>query len=107
MIKPAPVDLDVFADEQADSINDGCLREWGTTDTSTFADLPASYHDGSVNLAYADGHAAVHKWLNKLTLQPVRMQTYSYEVTAGDKNDVLWFLLHATAAAPNYRGNWP
>jgi prepilin-type N-terminal cleavage/methylation domain-containing protein/prepilin-type processing-associated H-X9-DG protein len=107
MILPPPVNLVVFVDEQADSINDACLREWGTSDTGTFGDLPGSYHDGAVNLGYADGHVALHKWQNKLTLQPIRKITFDYNVTSGDVNDVLWFLLHCSGAAPSYHAKWP
>jgi prepilin-type N-terminal cleavage/methylation domain-containing protein/prepilin-type processing-associated H-X9-DG protein len=107
MILPTPSNLAVFDDEHPDSINDGCLREWGTTDTTTFADLPGSYHDGAVNLGYADGHVAVHKWLNALTVQPVRQRTYVYTVTTGDGSDVIWFLQHASGPSPSWQGSWP
>jgi prepilin-type N-terminal cleavage/methylation domain-containing protein/prepilin-type processing-associated H-X9-DG protein len=107
MILPAPANLAVFDDEHPDSINDACLREWGTTDTTTFADLPGSYHNGAVNLGYADGHVAVHKWMNPLTVQPVRQRTYVYTVTTGDGIDVIWFLQHASGPSPSWQGSWP
>ena len=107
MTLPTPANLVVFDDEHPDSINDGCLREWGTSDTSTFADLPGSYHNGAVNFAYADGHVALHKWLNKLTVQPVRQRTYVYTVTSGDSSDVIWYLQHASGPSPSYQGDWP
>jgi prepilin-type N-terminal cleavage/methylation domain-containing protein/prepilin-type processing-associated H-X9-DG protein len=111
MTLPTPPNLIVFDDEQADSINDGLLREWGTGtsggDPTSFADLPASYHNGSCEFAYADGHVAIHKWQSKLTLQPVKMETYQYEVTHGDTIDVTWFMQHASAPVPTWHGNWP
>jgi prepilin-type N-terminal cleavage/methylation domain-containing protein/prepilin-type processing-associated H-X9-DG protein len=107
MTVPTPSNLDIFADEHPDSINDACLRQWGTSDLSTFGDLPASYHDGAVNLAYGDGHVGLHKWQNKLTLQPIRQRTFMYGVTTGDQIDVIWFLQHCTGPAPSWHRSWP
>jgi prepilin-type processing-associated H-X9-DG protein len=108
LIQPTPPNLIVLVDEQADSINDACLREWGTTgDPTSFADLPGSYHNGAADLAYGDGHVAIHKWQSKLTVQPVKMITYEYEVTHGDTIDATWFIQHCTAPVPSWHGNWP
>ncbi len=107
MVLPNSSDLIIFDDEQADSINDGCLREWGVPDPNSWADLPASYHNKSCNFAYADSHVAIHRWLNPKTIQPVKMETYDYTVTTGAQSDVVWFLLHATGPVLAYRGNWP
>jgi len=107
-----PSKIIVFADEHPDSINDGCLREWGTPDISTFADLPGSYHDAGVNLGYADAHVDYHKWQNKLTVQPVTQSSYNYTKTTGENNvaamnDVAWFLLHATGPSPAWPARGP
>lgn len=55
-----PSSIFVFLDEHPDTINDGFFvnrledEKWGN--------LPASYHNGAVNLAYADGHFETHRW---------------------------------------------
>ena len=35
-----------------------------------WADLPASYHNGAANLAFADGHLETHKWRCASTKPP-------------------------------------
>jgi prepilin-type N-terminal cleavage/methylation domain-containing protein/prepilin-type processing-associated H-X9-DG protein len=57
---PQPSRIFVFLDEHPDSINDGyylnkAYYPW-------WIDLPASYHNGAANFAYADGHAEPHNW---------------------------------------------
>jgi prepilin-type N-terminal cleavage/methylation domain-containing protein/prepilin-type processing-associated H-X9-DG protein len=57
---PDPSGIFVFLDEHPDTINDGFFvnrledEKWGN--------LPASYHNGAVNLAFADGHFEAHRW---------------------------------------------
>jgi prepilin-type N-terminal cleavage/methylation domain-containing protein/prepilin-type processing-associated H-X9-DG protein len=58
----------VFLDEHCDTINDGFFvnrledYQWGN--------LPASYHDGAVNLSFADGHTETHRWVVPDTIRP-------------------------------------
>jgi prepilin-type N-terminal cleavage/methylation domain-containing protein/prepilin-type processing-associated H-X9-DG protein len=57
---PDPSRIFVFIEEHPDSINDGYfLNKPGTYE---WTDLPASYHEGGANLAFADGHVEAHKW---------------------------------------------
>jgi prepilin-type processing-associated H-X9-DG protein len=67
---PQPEQLFVFLDEHANSINDGYFvnRAYYTN----WIDLPASYHNGSGALSFADGHSEMHHWRNASTRQPVR-----------------------------------
>jgi prepilin-type N-terminal cleavage/methylation domain-containing protein/prepilin-type processing-associated H-X9-DG protein len=65
-----PSGIFVFLDEHADTLNDGFFvnvledNEWGN--------LPASYHDGAGNFAFADGHLEIRRWLAASTIRPVR-----------------------------------
>ena len=57
-----------FLEEHPDTINDGFF-------VNTFADLkwgnlPASYHNGSGNLHFADGHIEAHHWAAADTIRP-------------------------------------
>jgi prepilin-type N-terminal cleavage/methylation domain-containing protein/prepilin-type processing-associated H-X9-DG protein len=68
--KPSPANLYVTLEEHPDSINDA----WQVTDvvdTSTWEDLPASYHDKACDFSFADGHAEMHRWLREATCAPV------------------------------------
>jgi len=65
-----PTEIFVFLDEHPDSINDGYFLN--RLDQLEWNDLPASYHNGASNFTFADGHAQVHRWINKATLPPAR-----------------------------------
>jgi prepilin-type N-terminal cleavage/methylation domain-containing protein/prepilin-type processing-associated H-X9-DG protein len=59
----------VFLDEQADTLNDGFFVN--RLDEYAWGNVPGSYHNGAVNLAYADGHLESHRWLVANTVCPV------------------------------------
>jgi prepilin-type N-terminal cleavage/methylation domain-containing protein/prepilin-type processing-associated H-X9-DG protein len=59
---PAPVDVWVFSDEHPDSIDDALLYDANYAVTS-FTELPGTQHDGACGMAFADGHALIHKWI--------------------------------------------
>ncbi len=76
---PGPVNIFVFLDEHADSIDDGCfmVNPGYAPGEEQWRNLPASYHNGCGSFAFADGHAELHKWLEQggqnTTIYPVRM----------------------------------
>lgn len=65
-IRPGPANLWVFIDENPSSINDGAficdpqIQKW--------IDYPASYHNNAGGIAFADGHAEIHKWRDSVVL---------------------------------------
>jgi prepilin-type processing-associated H-X9-DG protein len=78
---PTPSDIFVFLDEHPDSIDDGYFVNRDSTSsggyygvnsvtTSEWIDLPASYHNRSAALSFADGHAALHHWVDDITVPP-------------------------------------
>jgi len=94
--KPTPTDLWVFNDEHPDSINDA----WEITDvnsTAHFVDMPASYHAGAAGFCFADGHAEIHKWLEKSSIVPVKFSQYNDFPTGGQLRDVKWMIEHSSA----------
>jgi prepilin-type processing-associated H-X9-DG protein len=60
LVNPGSANLWVFIDENPVSINDGSficdpqIPQW--------IDCPASYHNGAGGVAFADGHAEIHRW---------------------------------------------
>ena len=67
----------VTMEEHADSINDGWLDNNPDVGTVSFwGDCPASYHNGSCSLSFADGHAESHRWLSSATKFPVSTTGY-------------------------------
>jgi prepilin-type N-terminal cleavage/methylation domain-containing protein/prepilin-type processing-associated H-X9-DG protein len=65
---PGPSSTWVIADENAQTINDGSLA---INMQTKIVDFPGNYHGGGCGLAFADGHAEIHKWVDAfLSLVP-------------------------------------
>jgi prepilin-type N-terminal cleavage/methylation domain-containing protein/prepilin-type processing-associated H-X9-DG protein len=58
---PGPSSTWVISDENPNTINDGSLA---VSMTQIIVDFPANYHAGGAGLAFADGHAEIHKWVD-------------------------------------------
>jgi prepilin-type N-terminal cleavage/methylation domain-containing protein/prepilin-type processing-associated H-X9-DG protein len=65
----SPSGIFVFLDEQADTLNDGFFVN--RLDENAWGNVPGSYHNGGVNLAFADGHLESHRWVVPDTVRPV------------------------------------
>ena len=71
---PGPSNLFVFLDEHPNSINDAAFavkcdaRDGG----ARMIDRPARFHTGAAGFAFGDGHAEIHKWLDKRTIVPAK-----------------------------------
>jgi prepilin-type N-terminal cleavage/methylation domain-containing protein/prepilin-type processing-associated H-X9-DG protein len=96
-----PTQTFVFIEEAPASINDDAFAvACGSTvngNTPEWVDFPATYHGGhSTTLAFADGHAEIHKWLGTAVLQcPI-----PHPVTGGSP------LIPATSAADVQDIDW-
>ncbi len=106
---PNPSEIFAFVEEHPDSINDGYFinrfysYEWH--------DLPASFHNGGANFAFADGHAEFRAWRNGSTKPPPVPDAANlpFRVSAGERADLYWVLSRTSvstrapaAAAPYY-----
>jgi prepilin-type N-terminal cleavage/methylation domain-containing protein/prepilin-type processing-associated H-X9-DG protein len=66
-----PTTTFVFIEEHPDTINDGFFVN--TLEGGKWGNLPASYHNGSANLHFADGHIESHRWVVPATVRaPVK-----------------------------------
>jgi prepilin-type processing-associated H-X9-DG protein/prepilin-type N-terminal cleavage/methylation domain-containing protein len=86
---PKPAQYWVFIEEHPDSINDAYFVT-SPQAPSAWGDLPASFHEGAANVAFADGHVETHKWLSRTTQRPVG---FTYSVPAFDaagRQDFAW-----------------
>jgi prepilin-type processing-associated H-X9-DG protein len=100
-----PAEIFTLVDERSDSINDGYfgvdMSNTGTRDGSGPAnpywivDYPASYHNGSGRLAFADGHAESHKWWEPTTLVSLGRAKPGSRTSPTDR-DVKWLQDHCT-----------
>jgi prepilin-type processing-associated H-X9-DG protein len=66
----------VLINEHPDSINGARfaarMLESDRMHEARIIDYPASYHNGSGTLSFADGHSEFRKWIDSCTTPPVR-----------------------------------
>ena len=80
----------VFIEEHPDTLNDGFFMnrwyeyKWGN--------LPASYHNGSANLSFGDGHVESHHWAVPDTIRPARQGGAGGGFDASPKTDFQWLV---------------
>jgi prepilin-type N-terminal cleavage/methylation domain-containing protein/prepilin-type processing-associated H-X9-DG protein len=88
----APSDVFAFIEEHPDSINDGYFLNKG--EAPGWTDLPASYHNGSANLSFADGHAEFHYWTLPSTKPPAKPDAahLPFALKPNERADFLWLL---------------
>ena len=102
---PGPSNLFVFLDEHPNSINDAAFavkcdaRDGG----ARMIDWPASFHNGAAGFAFGDGHAEIHKWLDKRTIVPAKNSNGmpsppgGLNQAASNSPDVAWMQDRASA----------
>jgi prepilin-type processing-associated H-X9-DG protein len=105
---PSPAEGWVFMDEHPDSINDAGNF---APDLATWIDVPATYHNGACGVAFADGHAEIHKWRASMT-RGWAVQTRFTDMTrggvlasAGDM-DIRWEAQRTPRNLPQLPAGW-
>jgi prepilin-type N-terminal cleavage/methylation domain-containing protein/prepilin-type processing-associated H-X9-DG protein len=68
---PGPSAVWVFTDEHPDSMDDALLYDANYPVTS-FTELPGNLHGGACGMAFADGHAQIHRWQGPVANVPVK-----------------------------------
>ncbi len=103
MTRPSPTGIWVLLDEREDRINNGFfvvdMNGFSPLNANRYemVDMPASYHNGAAGVAFADGHAEIHKWRDPRTTPPVR-KGRNLPLTAGSGGnvDVAWLQERST-----------
>ena len=93
-----PSGIFVFLDEQADTLNDGFFVN--RLDDYAWGNLPGSYHNGGVNLSFADGHQESHRWLVPGTIHPVRKERLPSNIPATPATDFEWLKARTSFKKP-------
>ena len=102
MIDPGPSMTFVFLDEREDVINDGMfvvdMDSFPNKPASTrLVDIPASYHNGSGGLSFADGHSEIKKWTDARTKPPLQKgNVIPFDQPSPNNKDVYWLQERAT-----------
>jgi len=94
---PSPSGIFVFLDEQADTLNDGFFVN--RLDDYAWGNLPGSYHNGAVNLSFADGHQESHRWVVPETVRPV-LRTRIDKFPAALPTDFEWLKARTSLKKP-------
>jgi prepilin-type N-terminal cleavage/methylation domain-containing protein/prepilin-type processing-associated H-X9-DG protein len=92
----------VFIEEHPDSINDGYFLN--RAQVNQWNDLPASWHNGSANLTYGDGHVESHRWIEPSTRKPARPEgaDLPFNITHAEADDFYW-LIKRTSSFEDYQ----
>jgi prepilin-type N-terminal cleavage/methylation domain-containing protein/prepilin-type processing-associated H-X9-DG protein len=67
---PGPSDVWVFSDEHPDSIDDNVFYT-ANFPLDKLIEIPGVQHGGACGMAFADGHAEIHKWKGEIANVPV------------------------------------
>lgn len=91
-LPPGPSQLWVLIDEHPDSINAGGYANMMVENpgAARIIDYPASYHNRACGVAFADGHAEIHKWIDPRTVQPVKFYDMPLNVSSPNNKDMIW-----------------
>jgi len=93
---PRPAQIFVLTEEHPDSVNDAYFLN--KPDRLQWLDLPASFHNGAANLAFADGHLETHQWRFASTKPPARPDAahLPFAVPATERADFYWLMQRTT-----------
>ncbi len=96
MIRPGPAGIFPLLDESRFTINDDFfainMAGYDPVQLSAiaFVDCPATYHNDSGSLSFADGHSEIHKWRDPRTRKALLFES------SPNNLDIAWFQDHAT-----------
>jgi len=98
-ITPGPSSTWLLMEENPVTINDGSLAT--SMVPYYLIDYPASYHNYSTGMVFADGHALIHKWLDGRTYTPppeaVQGSGGTGAVDSTGNQDVTWLITVTSA----------
>jgi prepilin-type N-terminal cleavage/methylation domain-containing protein len=109
VLAPGVSDLWVLIEEDPDSIDDGGFAFWmppyPVNIPTAWYNFPARIHAGTSScLAFADGHAEIHRWVRP---SEIELPTYLNYTTGGANSptltpdpDVAWMATHTSAPGP-------
>jgi len=90
---PGPANFFVLLEEHPDTINDGYFVN--TWDHVKWGNLPGSFHRGSANMSWGDGHIERHRW-NPDTIRPPVKGGAGRGFVPTKPGDYFWLREHAS-----------
>ena len=104
---PSPSGLWVMIEQHPDSIEDDrfAVDCQSQNEQARWIDFPAYSHGRSCGISFADGHSEIHKWVDSITMPPVKycgcLADYAangYYTSCPNSPDMAW--LQARTSAP-------
>jgi prepilin-type N-terminal cleavage/methylation domain-containing protein/prepilin-type processing-associated H-X9-DG protein len=95
---PQPAGIFVFLDEHCDTLNDGFYVN--RLDDYVWGNLPGSYHNGAVNLSFADGRVESHRWAVAGTIRPPVQGAARGGIPATPATDFDWLKFRTSVKMP-------
>ena len=96
IVRPTPAECWVLIDENPFSINDGFFV-CDPSDTENWIDIPATYHNGSGGLSFADGHAELKKWRDPAILNLRETPGGRIPRNTSAPNDLEWLRIRSSS----------
>jgi prepilin-type N-terminal cleavage/methylation domain-containing protein len=94
---PSPSSLLVIEEVHPDSI---CRPFFGVyMDGARFYHIPASYHDRSGVMLFADAHVETHRWMDGRTLKPRSANFHDHNIASANNRDLVWIQQRSTSLA--------
>jgi len=101
IVDPSPSQTFVFVEERADTIDNGFFAVGSIAfqdpsgSRTRWLEIPANYHGNSSTFSFADGHAAIRRWIRPM---PPMGRTFNDEGFPVDPHnpDIQWLFDHAT-----------
>ncbi len=95
---PHPSHIFVLIEEHPNSITDGYFLNVIDYHVKQWLRLPASYHNGSAALSFADGHTEFHHWRFASSRQPTAPNTVDFpvQVPYPERGDLDWLTSRMT-----------
>jgi prepilin-type N-terminal cleavage/methylation domain-containing protein len=115
-VKPGPSMIWVFIDEHPASINDGGFGfrmpdSSAATAQQGWVDFPAGLHNGAGSLSFIDGHAEIHKWIERTSRGPGGLDSRVTDYTKLNpgkipNNHDIWWMAQRTSSLDNGQDPW-
>lgn len=115
-VKPGPSRIWVFIDEHPASVNDGGFGfrmpdSLAATSSQGWVDYPGGLHAGAGSLSFIDGHAEIHRWIERTSRGPggldSRVTDYS-KLNPGKipNNRDIWWMAQRTSSLDDGPDPW-
>ena len=95
---PSSAGIFVFLDEHCDTLNDGFFVN--RLDDYVWGNVPGSYHNGAVNLTFADGHLETHRWAIADTVRAPKQGAARGSFPANPHTDFDWLKARTSVKKP-------